>query len=131
MVIENKVAEAADWQARILNLEGSGAQVEPGQERKTVTWPDVIADVMGIVERGLAGGAEAAVLSDFLTYVEDHFAGPPRADLHGARSSLHGGGFGTGEKRLRLLERRLVAHRREELTRRTERRLRFGLANGA
>ena len=75
VVIENKVAEAADWQARILNLEGSGAQVEPGQERKAVTWPDVIADVMGIVERGLASGAEAAVLSDFLTYVEDHFAG--------------------------------------------------------
>ncbi len=80
MVIENKVAEASDAQARELNITGSGAVIAPGQERQVVTWPEVIGDVTGIVERALAAGAERAVLEDFLAYVEDHFAelGPYR-----------------------------------------------------
>jgi len=80
MVIENKVAEASDAQARELNITGSGVVIAPGQERQVVTWPEVIGDITGIVERGLAGGAERAVLEDFLAYVEDHFTelGPYR-----------------------------------------------------
>jgi hypothetical protein len=80
MVIENKVAEASDAQARELNITGAGVVIVPGQERQVVTWPEVIGDVTGIVERGLAGGAERTILEDFLAYVEDHFAelGPYR-----------------------------------------------------
>ena len=80
MVIENKVAEASDAQARELNITGSGVVIAPGQERQVVTWPEVIGDITGIVERGLVGGAERAVLEDFLAYVEDHFTelGPYR-----------------------------------------------------
>jgi hypothetical protein len=54
--------------------------IAPDQERQVVTWPEVIGDITGIVERGLAGGAERSVLEDFLAYVEDHFAelGPYR-----------------------------------------------------
>jgi hypothetical protein len=80
MVVENKVAEASDAQARELNITGSGVVISAGQEREVVTWPQVIGDITGIVERGLAGGAERTVLEDFLAYVEDHFAelGPYR-----------------------------------------------------
>ncbi len=80
MVIENKVAEASDAQARELNITGAGVVIAPGQERQVVTWPEVIGDATGIVERALAAGAERAVLEDFLVYVEDHFAelGPYR-----------------------------------------------------
>lgn len=75
VVIENKVAEASDVQARELNIDGAGVQLVAGQERQVVTWPQVIADITGIVERGLVGGTERSVLEDFLAYVEDHFAG--------------------------------------------------------
>ena len=80
VVVENKVAEASDAQARELNITGAGVVIAPGQERQVVTWPEVIGDVTGIVERGLVGGAERAVLEDFLAYVEDHFGelGPYR-----------------------------------------------------
>jgi hypothetical protein len=80
MVIENKVAEASDAQARELNVTGAGVLIASEQERQVVTWPEVIGDITGIVERGLAGGAERTILEDFLAYVEDHFAelGPYR-----------------------------------------------------
>lgn len=75
VVIENKVAEASDEQARALNIAGAGILIAADQERQVVTWPDVIGDVTGILERGLVGGAERSILEDFLAYVEDHFAG--------------------------------------------------------
>jgi hypothetical protein len=56
MVIENKVAEASDAQARELNITGAGVVIAPGQERQVVTWPEVIGDITGI------GGAWAGVL---------------------------------------------------------------------
>ncbi len=99
MVVENKVAEAGDAQAREVNVAGAGVVITPGQARQVVTWPAVIGDVTGIVERGLAGGAERTVLEDFLAYVEDHFAelGPYRT-LGLARGNV----FRTG-RRLRAL----------------------------
>jgi hypothetical protein len=99
MVVENKVAEASDAQARELNITGSGVVIAPDQERQVVTWPEVIGDITGIVERGLAGGAERAVLEDFLAYVEDHFAelGPYRT-----LALAHGNDFRT-RRRLRAL----------------------------
>jgi hypothetical protein len=99
MVVENKVAEASDAQARELNITGAGVVIAQGQERQVVTWPEVIGDITGIVERSLAGGAERTVLEDFLAYVEDHFAelGPYRT-LGLAR----GNAFRTG-RRLRAL----------------------------
>ncbi len=99
MVIENKVAEASDAQARELNITGAGVVIAPDQERQVVTWPEVIADITGIVERGLVGGAERAVLEDFLAYVEDHFAelGPYRT-----LGLAKGNDFRTG-RRLRAL----------------------------
>jgi hypothetical protein len=75
VVVENKVAEASDVQARELNIDGAGVQLVAGQERQVVTWPQMIGDITGIVERGLVGGAERGALEDFLAYVEDHFAG--------------------------------------------------------
>jgi hypothetical protein len=99
MVVENKVAEASDAQARELNITGSGVVIAPDQERQVVTWPEVIGDITGIVERGLAGGAERAILEDFLAYVEDHFAelGPYRT-----LGLAHGNEFRTN-RRLRAL----------------------------
>jgi hypothetical protein len=99
MVIENKVAEASDAQARELNIDGAGVVIAEGQEREVVTWPEVIADITGIAERALAGGAERAVLEDFLGYVEDHFAelGPYRT-----LGLAHGNEFRT-RRRLRGL----------------------------
>ena len=59
MVVENKVAEASDAQARELNITGTGVVIAPGQERQVVTWPEVIANITGIVERGLVGPRRA------------------------------------------------------------------------
>lgn len=75
VVIENKVADASDVQARELNISGAGVQIVDGQERRVVTWPEVIGDITGIVEHALVGGAERSVLEDFLAYVEDYFPG--------------------------------------------------------
>jgi hypothetical protein len=99
MVVENKVAEASDAQARDLNITGSGVVLAPDQERQVVTWPEVIGDITGIVERSLVGGAERGVLEDFLAYVEDHFAelGPYRT-----LALAHGNDFRT-RRRLRAL----------------------------
>ncbi len=99
MVVENKVAEDSDAQARELNVAGAGVFIAAEQERQVVTWPEVIGDVTGIVERGLAGGAERTILEDFLAYVEDHFAelGPYRT-----LGLCAGNAFRTG-RRLRAL----------------------------
>lgn len=75
MVIENKVAEASDVQARELNVTGAGVLLTAELKRQVVTWPEVIGDIAAIVERDLVGGAERGILEDFLAYVEDHFVG--------------------------------------------------------
>jgi hypothetical protein len=72
-VIENKVFEAADLQAREINLRGAGVRLADGQEIVVVVWRDLLEALTGLREGGLVGGAEAAVLDDFLAYVEDHF----------------------------------------------------------
>jgi hypothetical protein len=74
-VIENKVFEAEDLQAREINLDGAGVQLVDGQEVVVVLWRDLLEALTGLRERGLLGGAEEKVLDDFLTYVEDHFPG--------------------------------------------------------
>lgn len=73
VVIENKVAEDSDLQARQLNFTGAKVRIAPGQEATVVLWRDVLEAFVRLRERHLLGGAEAAVLDDFLTYVEDHF----------------------------------------------------------
>ncbi|HEY7953582.1 MAG TPA: hypothetical protein VID70_11420 [Solirubrobacteraceae bacterium] len=112
VVVENKVAEASDVQARELNVAGAGVHIETGQEREVVTWPEVIGDIAGILERGLAGGTEAAVLADFLAYVEDHFAelGPYRT-----LSLCSGNEFRTARRLRTLLGE--VAHREARIDR--------------
>lgn len=75
VVIENKVAEASDAQARELNVDGAGVQITAGQERQVVTWPQIIGDITVVLERNLVGGTERLILEDFLAYVEDHFGG--------------------------------------------------------
>ncbi len=45
-------------QARELNISGAGVQIVDGQERRVVTWPEVIGDITGLVEHGLVGGAD-------------------------------------------------------------------------
>jgi hypothetical protein len=73
VVVENKVAEADDWQARNLNTSGARVTIAPGQEVIVVLWRDVLEAFVSLRERQLVSGAEAAVLDDFLTYTEDHF----------------------------------------------------------
>jgi hypothetical protein len=74
-VVENKVFEADDLQARQINLQGARIHLEDGQVVAFVLWRDLLEAFTGLRERNLVGGAEAAVLDDFLTYVEDHFPG--------------------------------------------------------
>ena len=73
VVVENKVFEADDLQARQINLKGSGLQLVAGEEIAIVLWRDLLEALSGLRERELVAGAEAALLDDFLTYVEDHF----------------------------------------------------------
>lgn len=72
-VIENKVFESDDLQARQINLNGAGVQLVDGQEVVVVVWRELLEALTGLRERALVAGAEAALLDDFLTYVEDHF----------------------------------------------------------
>jgi hypothetical protein len=96
-VIENKVFEADDLQARQINLDGAGVQLVDGREVVVVVWRDLLEAFTGLRERALVAGAEAALLDDFLTYVEDHFP-----DLGPFRTlSLCGGVPSRVERRLR------------------------------
>lgn len=73
VVVENKVAEDHDWQARNLNITGARVRIGEEQEAVVVLWRDVLEAFVGLRERALVGGAEAGVLDDFLRYAEDHF----------------------------------------------------------
>lgn len=81
VVIENKIVEADDLQARHINVTGARAPIREGQEAVVVLWRDVLEAFTALRERHLVGGAEVAVLDDFLTYTEDHFSalGPFRS----------------------------------------------------
>ena len=72
-VVENKVFEADDLQARQINLKDSGIQLVGGEEIVIVLWRDLLEALSGLRERELVAGTEAALLDDFLTYVENHF----------------------------------------------------------
>lgn len=73
VVVENKIFEADDLQAREINLKDSGLQLVGTKEIVVVLWRDLLEALSGLRERELVAGAEAALLDDFLTYVEDHF----------------------------------------------------------
>jgi hypothetical protein len=73
VVVENKVAEDDDLQARELNTTGARVRLADGQEAVVVLWRDVIEALIALRERHLVAGAEALLLDDFLTYVEDYF----------------------------------------------------------
>jgi hypothetical protein len=73
VVVENKVAEDDDWQARNLNITGAKIVIAEGQEAIVLLWRDVLEALVALRERELVAGAEAGVVDDFLTYVEDHF----------------------------------------------------------
>lgn len=75
VVIENKVAEDSDRQAREVNLAGAGIRLAEGQTRVVVLWRQLLEELVALSEpeRRLVAGAEAQVLDDFLRYVEDHF----------------------------------------------------------
>lgn len=75
VVVENKVAEADDWQAANINISGVAVAIAKDQRPVRVFWPDLLADFIGILEHKLVAGAEYDVLADFLVYVEDHFPG--------------------------------------------------------
>lgn len=72
-VVENKVFEADHLQAEQINLGRSGVQLADGQQVVVVLWRDLLEALANLRERALVGGAEAGLLDDFLTYVEDHF----------------------------------------------------------
>jgi hypothetical protein len=74
VVVENKVAEADDYQARQLNITGARVQLPEGKEAVVVLWRDLLDEFIALREKRLVGGAEDGVLDQFLTYVEDHFA---------------------------------------------------------
>jgi hypothetical protein len=93
VVVENKVADDNDLQARHLNVTGAKVRIAPGQEAVVVLWRDVLEALHRLRERDLLGGAEAAMLDDFLTYVENNFPllGPFRTLrlARGSRSRQH------------------------------------------
>lgn len=72
-IVENKVFDADDLQARQINLDGSGVQLVDGGKVVVVVWRDLLEALTGLRERALVAGAEAALLDDFLTYIEDNF----------------------------------------------------------
>jgi hypothetical protein len=73
VVVENKVAEDDDLQARELNTTGARVRLADGQEAVVVLWRDVIEAFIAMRERALVADAEALLLDDFLTYVENYF----------------------------------------------------------
>jgi hypothetical protein len=73
VVVENKLAEDDDRQAREVNVTGARARLADGQEAVVVLWRDVLEALIALRERNLVAGAEAAVLDDFLVYTEDYF----------------------------------------------------------
>lgn len=73
VVIENKVAEDDDRQARELNITGARIRLADGQEAVVVLWRDVLEAFIALRERNLVAGAEATLLDDFLLYTEDSF----------------------------------------------------------
>jgi hypothetical protein len=73
VVIENKVAEADDRQAREINLQGGRIRLTEGQELVIVLWRDMLEAFIALRERNLVAGAEALLLDDFLLYTEDYF----------------------------------------------------------
>ena len=74
VVIESKLTDADDWQARAVNTSGARVQLADGQQRVVVLWRELLEAFGALRERDLVTGAEAAVLDDFLTYVEEHFS---------------------------------------------------------
>ncbi len=73
VVVENKVAEDDDRQARELNVTGARVRLSDGQEAVVVLWRDLLEAFIALRERNLVSGAEAGVLDDFLLYTEDCF----------------------------------------------------------
>lgn len=73
VVVENKVFDADDLQARAINLTDARVDLAEGQVPVIVLWRDLLERLIALRERELVGGAEARVLDDFLVYVEDHF----------------------------------------------------------
>jgi hypothetical protein len=73
VVVENKVAEDDDRQARELNVTGARVKLADSQEAIIVLWRDLLDAFIALRDRDLVAGAEAAVLDDFLLYTEDHF----------------------------------------------------------
>jgi len=78
VVVENKVAEADDWQSLRLNLGGERVRLDTDQA--LVSWRAVLEALIRLPERGLIAGGERLVVEDFLDYVERHFGelGPSR-----------------------------------------------------
>jgi hypothetical protein len=73
VVVENKVAEDDDRQARELNITGARIRLADGQEAVVVLWRDVLEVFIALRERNLVAGAEATLLDDFLLCTEDYF----------------------------------------------------------
>jgi len=99
VVVENKVAESDDYQARHLDLAGACVRIGEKQARVEVVWRQVIESLVSLQEKRLVNGAEAVLLEDFLTYVEDYFPslGPLRTLALCRRN------YGRMERRLRQL----------------------------
>ena len=60
VVVENKVAEDDDRQARELNINRRAVRLADGQEAVVVLWRDVLEAFIALRERHLVAGAEAA-----------------------------------------------------------------------
>ena len=130
VVIENKVAEDDDRQARELNITGARIRLADGQEAVVVLWRDVLEAFIALRERSLVAGAEAdadrrlpALHGGLLPRprtVPDPAPRPRQlvpADTPTAAAPGRGGRSGRGDRRLRPLHRdaRRRGHRREDL----------------
>ncbi len=74
IVLESKLGEFADdWQARNINLHGQPVVFDGPIKR--MSWHDVLAIFTDIADenRGLIGGAERIILTDFLDFVDRQF----------------------------------------------------------
>ncbi len=74
VVIESKVVDGVDAdQAEQINVAGAGVSIGDGQKTVYLRWRTILDDFAGLLERDFISATERVVLSDFLSYVEDHF----------------------------------------------------------
>lgn len=71
VVVETKRWEEGDLQSLSLNFGDAADELEIVENSIPLSWGDLVADFNALLERDLVGGAERAIVSEFVDFVED------------------------------------------------------------